>query len=254
MTTRRLLGSALRLTAAAVFLAILAAVLRPELRNVTGLGVAVLLAIAPPWLALSWLVLRRHPLAPWLAIGSLSAAFPIGIGARALTTDLGWYAEALYDLGALVLAVAAVAVVVAERIDGARVHWRWRLTGVGLGAMLPWLPSFLFLAAAGLIWDVHPWWNAPQALVAILPLMVGGVAVGRGRTWGLAALSMGVVGLLLVDVPAPEQACTGPQGHPFGYGFARWVMACAAALAIAPWLAPAARALFSRARCATDRA
>lgn len=252
MTAHRLVGSTLRLSAAAVFLAILAATLCPELRPATGIGLALLLAMAPPWLLLTWLVVRRHPLAPWLAVGSLSAALPIGAGARAFTTNLGWYAEALYDLGALLLALAAVAVVVAERLDGARVNWRWRLTGVGLGAMLPWLPAYLFLAATGLIWSVYPWWNAPQALVAIIPLMMGGIAVGRGRTWGAAALCIGFFGLLLVNVPEPEPACLGPQGHPFGYGYARWVMAFSAVLALAPWLPAMGRVLVS-AHSADDR-
>ena len=102
--------------------------------------------------------------------------------------------------------------------------WRWRVTGVGLGVMLPWLLNYLLcglVSISWVFWDLAPWWRAPQALVPLLPWIVGAIAVVHGRVWGLALIVFGACALLLIEVPPPEYTCFGPQGHPFGYGIAR---------------------------------
>lgn len=263
MSWRRWTGFALRMYAAAVFASILAAALSwewgsdiigtshwwPWASRRVELCLIATLAIVPPWACLAFMVLRRHRLGPWLALGGTSAALPLGVGAfgaRAVTDRLVGFADSVS--GIIVLLGAALAVLIADRLEKTSLDWRWRVTGVGLGVVLPWLPAYLACGFIGALPNTCPSWDAPQAIIAAALLVVGGVAVARGRACGLVFLLAGTCALALIQVPAPVPTCFGPQGHPFGYGDARSVIALGASVALAPWVLPVARALMPRPR------
>lgn len=205
----------------------------PRVLSYIAVGVA-------PWLLLIALTAARRRGTAWLALGACTAALPLGLSGSSVFSWSTFPSPTLFDAARLTPLLAAFALLYAERSSprGADA-WRWRVMHTSLGAVLPWLPLYLYVAVDGFIWDQAPWWHAPEAALAVAPLMLGGVALARGRTWGILPTLVAVPLALLVNVPAAQHACLGPQGHPFAYGVARELVALSAALAVVPWLGPA---------------
>ncbi|MGE0792285.1 MAG: hypothetical protein AB7S26_41815 [Sandaracinaceae bacterium] len=205
--------------------------------------VAWVAANVAPWVFLSVLTAGGHASRGWLALGAaMTAPLPLGIACSSVFWHGLYPTPTLHDVARFTPLFAALVLAHAERpVTRQPESWRWRLMYVGLGAGMPWLPLYLHVALDGFVWAEYPWWHAPQAALAVAPLMVGAIALARGKTWGIVPAVVAVVMTFIVEVPPPEYSCFGPQGHPFGYGWARTLVVGSAVLAVAPWIGPLVR-------------
>ena len=121
-----------------------------------------------PWLILGWLALRRHRHAPWLALGACAASLPCGVSRCPTFVWAPLYGgPALHRLALFAPVLAALSLVAAQQLRRERVHWRGRVSRVACGALLVWIPLYLYLAVHSFFWDES--WLARAGRVAGAP-------------------------------------------------------------------------------------
>ncbi len=199
---------------------------------------------ALPWGVFVVLAWRRHAAAPWLALGTYAAALDVGLFGRSLLVR--GYLEGvgkLFLLEYFMPALATLILVRATRAKGSTLSRRWAIAFVAIGALFVWVPLLIYLPIDGHIWNEGTHRDALGALIALGPLAIGVGGLALGRSWALPVVVAAIPLTFVVEVPDVYPTCSGPDGHPFAFGYAREFIAGCAALAVAPWLGPAWRFL-----------